>query len=140
MTLSYCVTTVIFHGLIRESQTIDSGSSHYSTLFKEHTPQHKTKIPLPAAVTPRKAKRPRMACFVLYWFGRPHIPPGMQRTPARPRTVSQPPNRTVLFNIASILCLSMLFSKNSEVYPRKPLRRTLPQRLTTPSRSVRASQ
>ena len=36
----YCVTTVIFHGLNRESQTIDSGSSHYSTLFKEH-PLHK---------------------------------------------------------------------------------------------------
>ena len=45
----------------------------------------------------------------------PHIPKGIQETPARPRTVSQPPNRTVLFNIASILCLSMLFSKNSEV-------------------------
>ena len=98
--------------LTRAHRTIQ----HFS---KNTHPQHKTKRPLPAAVSPREAKRPRMACLVLYWFGRPHIPQRTQRTPARPRTLTQRPNRTVLFNIASILCLSMLFSKNSEVLPPK---------------------
>ena len=37
------------------------------------------------------------------------------------------------FNIASILCLSMLFSKISGKIPRTPLRRTLPRRLDSPS-------
>ena len=39
-------------------------------------------------------------------------------------------------NIASILCLSMLFSKISEKKSRTPLRRTLPRHSATPSTSV----
>jgi hypothetical protein len=49
---------------------------------------------------------------------------------------SATPNRdrsdwTALSNIASILCLSMLFSKISGSFLRTPLRRTLPQRSLT---------
>ena len=41
----YCVTTVVSHEPKSvKSQTIDSGSSHYSTLFKEH-PRHSAKSP-----------------------------------------------------------------------------------------------
>ena len=59
---------------------------------------------------------------------------------------SRPPPKTApseavssdgAFNIASILCLSMLFSKISRKNPRTPLRRTLPRRfLHRPHRTV----
>ena len=57
--------------------------------------------------------------------------------PVRVRPLKQPRQGPLgkdgAFNIASILCLSMLFSKISGKIPRTPLRRTLPRRLDSPS-------
>ena len=62
---------------------------------------------------------------------------GILRFASRPFPKQHPhgcrSERTAHFNIASILCLSMLFSKISGKIPRTPLRRTLPRRLDSPS-------
>ena len=98
--------------LTRAHRTIQhfSKNTHPNTRLKYHNPPPSH---------PMRQNDPGWLTLVLYWFGRPHVPSGTRRTPARPRTLIQRPNRTVLFNIASILCLSMLFSKNSEVLPPK---------------------
>ena len=60
---------------------------------------------------------------------------GILRLNARPskQPHQRPLEKDGAFNIASILCLSMLFSKISGKIPRTPLRRTLPRRLDSPS-------
>ena len=59
----------------------------------------------------------------------PWNPPALR--PYLQNSLSQDrPKRNGAFNIASILCLSMLFSKISRKISRTPLRRTLPQRST----------
>ena len=61
----------------------------------------------------------------------PWNPPVQCRPSKQPR--KRPLEKDGAFNIASILCLSMLFSKISGKIPRTPLRRTLPRRLNSPS-------
>ena len=110
------VTTVISASGFPEASLKPLTRAHRTIQhFSKNThPQHKTKIPQTAAVSPTEAKRPRMAYlgFVLVRSSPYRINDTENTSPST--TVSQPPNRTVLFNIASILCLSMLFSKNSE--------------------------
>ena len=142
LTLSYCVTTVIsasFEASLKPLTRAHRTIQHFS----KNTPQYKRIIsfaaPLPC--TQAHERLPRVASHLVSgWYSRilPWNPPVRVRPLKQP--LKGPLGKDGAFNIASILCLSMLFSKNSGVLTRKPLRRTLPQRLTTPSRSVRASQ
>jgi len=106
--------------LIRgQSQTIDSGSSHYSTLFKEHTPQHKTKMPhTRRRLTPLRQNDPGW----LPWFCIGSVAPMLRQEHGEHQPVHRQSlnRRTGQCCLSSIdLCLSMLFSKNSEVYTPK---------------------
>ena len=113
-------------------QTIDSGSSHYSTLFKEH----------PATQDTTSFSRSRFP-----HLSAENLPAILHRNPcigmvkpdssvessglmlARQNSpIKGPLRKDGAFNIASILCLSMLFSKISRKNSRTPLRRTLPRR------------
>ena len=86
--------------------------------FSKNTPCHKTKMtsrrftyPLISAYVPRRF----FTCLVSGWSP---TPPHFQRhigslCPSHGSHQGPLQNRTALFNIASIFCLSMLFSKNS---------------------------
>ena len=78
---------------------------------------------------------PRRILRTLYRDGYAGFFRGILRLNARPskQPHQRPLEKDGAFNIASILCLSMLFSKISGKIPRTPLRRTLPRRLDSPS-------
>ena len=120
LTLSYCVTTVIFRGSLREPQTIDSGSSHYSTLFKEH-PRFTARNPLPPFPFMRIDTQKPPANVSALCIGMVNPDSSVESSGSRPPTSNSPSqdrsDRTALSNIASILCLSMLFSKISGKKP-----------------------
>ena len=145
----------LFFASIQESkpQTIDSGSSHYSTLFKEHPAikDYNVHTLTPDAYTSMR-KSQRLSSESLYRDGSPDS--SSESSGFRPPS-AEPQKREPLesgrrINIASILCLSMLFSKISRIFSRTPLRRTLPQRsltvhlrafsMITPARSKVASE
>ena len=145
MTLSYCVTTVIFSLNRGQSQTIDSGSSHYSTLFKEHP--HNTRLKCPTAVSRTRLKThtfPDDSSSVVVSGWSPATPHerGTPDSLCPSHGAHQAPlqNRTALFNIASIFCLSMLFSKNSRRFLPDPFEKNTSQHPTTLSHSQGKSQ
>ena len=94
---------------------------HFS---KNTLPRYKTIKSVAVAVSPQEVIQPRLVPSRVSVRSHPRH---KRRRPARP-PASRPNRRTVLFNIASISFLSMLFSKNSGKSPRTSLRRTLPQR------------
>ena len=100
--------------------------------FSKNTPSHKTKMSSRRFTHPlMSAYVPRRFLICLYRDGR-RLRRIFQRTagslcPSHGTHQGPLQNRTALFNIASIFCLSMLFSKNSgNSFSRTPLRRTLP--------------
>ena len=116
MTLS-CVTTVVLCFFRSKSQTIDSGSSHYSTLFKEH-PQFQRAIPFRRSPSCQQRHESHGdSNRTLYRDGYAGFFRGILR-PSPAHFQNSPPSREPFrsdgaSNIASILCLSMLFSKIS---------------------------
>jgi len=69
VTLSIVLLRFFLRHPCRKSQTIDSGSSHYSTLFKEH-PQHGTQCPCTVPFTHSSTQRlPAIFIVSLYRDG-----------------------------------------------------------------------
>ena len=119
-------------------QTIDSGSSHYSTLFKEHpatqdtTSFSRSRFPhLSAENLP--AILHRNPCI-----GMVKPDSSVESSGLMPARQNSPPKKGPLrkdgaFNIASILCLSMLFSKISGKIPPDTFEKNTSSTLFTPS-------
>ena len=120
----YCVTTVIsasneasLKPLTRAHRTIQH--------FSKNTPATRLKCPPAVSRTRLKAHTfPDDSSSVLVSGWSPTHPPDRGRRLALPqsrRRMTSLQNRTALFNIASIFCLSMLFSKNSGKFFPGPL-------------------
>ena len=127
----YCVTTVIsasneasLKPLTRAHRTIQH--------FSKNTPKHKTKMSSRRfPYSPQGVYVPRrfLICLVSGWFpATPHCrgPPD-SLCPSHGTHQGPLQNRTALFNIASIFCLSMLFSKNSRRFLPDPFEKNTSQ-------------
>ena len=113
--------------------------------FSKNTPQHKTNMTSRRSRTRLKAHTfPddfSSACIGMVAGYAAFAADRRLALPQSRRLVTSLQNRTALFNIASIFCLSMLFSKNSgNSFFRTPLRRTLPNIHNTVPFSGLASQ